>query len=73
MPLTHGILSSQAMMAPWMSAHWQEFMRGPVGSALHERLAGAEFVDESFWAVSGLNLRPARAEMMMTRRVIGQS
>jgi hypothetical protein len=40
------------------------FLRGPVGSVLDQRFEGAESVDESFCAGSGLNLRPARAESM---------
>jgi len=40
---------------------WPEFLRGPTGSVLRQRLGQAEFVDDSFCAVSGLNLRPASA------------
>jgi len=39
----------------------QEELRGPIGSALRERLGGAEFVKGSFCAVAGLNLSPRRA------------
>jgi 2-polyprenyl-6-methoxyphenol hydroxylase-like FAD-dependent oxidoreductase len=36
-------------------------LRGPIGTALHERLAKAEFDEESFCSVAGLTLRPRRA------------
>ena len=39
----------------------RELLRGRPGSPLHERLAGAEFDDDSFCAVAGLSLRPRRA------------
>ncbi len=35
-----------------------DILRGPPGSALHGRLAGAEFVADSICAVGGLDLRP---------------
>jgi 2-polyprenyl-6-methoxyphenol hydroxylase-like FAD-dependent oxidoreductase len=38
-----------------------ELLRGPIGSPLHQRLASAEFDDNSFCAVAGLSLRPYRA------------
>ncbi len=47
---------------PQLAAHWQDFLRGPAGSVLHERLQRAEFVEASFCAVSGLNLGIARGE-----------
>jgi len=37
-----------------------EMLRGSPGSALHERLANAEFVADSICAVGGLDLRPNR-------------
>jgi menaquinone-9 beta-reductase len=40
---------------------WPEFMRGGEGAVLFERLRQAEFVKESFCAVSGFNLRPRLA------------
>ncbi len=40
---------------------WPEFLRGPAGSVLRERLGKAEFVADSFCAVSGFNLRPVSA------------
>ena len=36
-------------------------LRGQPGSPLHERLARAEFVEESFCAVAGISLRPQPA------------
>jgi 2-polyprenyl-6-methoxyphenol hydroxylase-like FAD-dependent oxidoreductase len=38
-----------------------EWMRGPIGSTLHQRLASAVFDENSFCAVAGLSLRPYRA------------
>ena len=38
-----------------------ELLRGPTGSPLHQRLASAEFDEDSFCAVAGLSLRPYRA------------
>lgn len=54
---------------PQLASHWRDFLRGPVGSALRERLQGAEFVEESFCVVSGLNLRPAHAQEALECRV----
>jgi len=39
----------------------RELLRGPTGSPLHQRLASAEFDENSFCAVAGLSLRPYRA------------
>ena len=36
----------------------RELLRGQPGSPLHERLAGAEFDEDSFCAVAGISLRP---------------
>jgi menaquinone-9 beta-reductase len=41
--------------------NWRDLLRGRPGSPLHERLAGAEFDENSFCAVAGLSLRPQRA------------
>lgn len=65
--LAGGVVNVSGLFAvngpvPELASHWQDFLRGPVGSALHQRLERAEFINESFCAVSGLNLRPARAE-----------
>jgi flavin-dependent dehydrogenase len=54
---------------PQLATHWREFLRGPAGSVLRERLHSAEFADESFSAVSGLSLRPAKAENASECRV----
>jgi 2-polyprenyl-6-methoxyphenol hydroxylase-like FAD-dependent oxidoreductase len=43
------------------SQNRRELLRGPIGSPLHQRLASAEFDDNSFCAVAGLSLRPYRA------------
>jgi hypothetical protein len=40
------------------SAGW---LRGAAGTSLHEKLAGAEFLEDSFCSVAGLWLRPQRA------------
>ena len=47
---------------PQLAARWKEFLRGPAGSILRERLQRVEFVEESFCAVSSLSLLPTRAE-----------
>ncbi len=39
----------------------RELLRGSAGSPLHQRLAVAEFDDNSFCAVAGLSLQPQRA------------
>jgi len=39
----------------------RELLRGPAGSPLHQRLATAEFDEDSFCAVAGLSLRPQQA------------
>jgi flavin-dependent dehydrogenase len=39
----------------------RELLRGPTGSPLHQRLALAEFDENSFCAVAGLSLRPYQA------------
>jgi menaquinone-9 beta-reductase len=41
--------------------NWREWLRGQTGSPLHQRLAGAEFDENSFCAVAGISLRPQRA------------
>jgi len=41
--------------------NWREWLRGPSGSPLHQRLAGAEFDENSFCAVAGISLQPQRA------------
>jgi flavin-dependent dehydrogenase len=39
----------------------RELLRGPIGSPLHQRLASAEFDEDSFCAVAGLSLQPYQA------------
>ena len=43
------------------SRAWRDALRGPDGSELRQRLAGAEFDESSFCSVAGLSLRPQRA------------
>jgi flavin-dependent dehydrogenase len=43
------------------SKNHRDLLRGPEGSPLQQRLAPAEFVEESFCAVAGLSLRPQSA------------
>jgi flavin-dependent dehydrogenase len=43
------------------STNWRELLRGQPGSPLRQRLAGAEFDENSFCAVAGLSLRPEPA------------
>ena len=49
------------------SSNWRERLRGPPGSPLRQRLANAEFDEDSFCAIAGLSLSPqpaaARAEI----------
>ncbi len=40
---------------------WREILRGPPGSVLHERLATASLLEETFCSVAGLDLRPGKA------------
>ena len=47
---------------PQLASRWQDFICGPAGSILRQRLQGAQFVEVSFCAVSNLSLRPSRAE-----------
>ncbi|MEI9961706.1 MAG: NAD(P)-binding protein [Limisphaerales bacterium] len=41
--------------------NWRELLGGQSGSPLHQRLAPAEFDENSFCAVAGLSLRPQQA------------
>jgi len=43
------------------ATNWREQLLGQPGSPLHERLAGAEFDEDSFCAIAGLSLQPQRA------------
>jgi 2-polyprenyl-6-methoxyphenol hydroxylase-like FAD-dependent oxidoreductase len=49
---------------PGLQRDWPEFLRGPRGSQLHDRLEHAEFISESFCSVAGLPL--GRAAMPET-------
>jgi 2-polyprenyl-6-methoxyphenol hydroxylase-like FAD-dependent oxidoreductase len=65
--LAGGVVNVSGLFAvngpvPELASHWRDFLRGPAGSALHQRLERAEFINESFCAVSGLNLHPVQAE-----------
>jgi 2-polyprenyl-6-methoxyphenol hydroxylase-like FAD-dependent oxidoreductase len=44
-----------------MPQNWRDWLRGQTGSPLHQRLAAAEFDENSFCAVAGISLRPQRA------------
>jgi flavin-dependent dehydrogenase len=46
---------------PEVARNWRLWLRGPEGSALSERLAAADFLEDSFCAVAGLSLAPERA------------
>jgi 2-polyprenyl-6-methoxyphenol hydroxylase-like FAD-dependent oxidoreductase len=46
---------------PRLSARWPDFLRGPEGSILRARLNEAEFAQDTFCTVSGLDLRPGSA------------
>jgi 2-polyprenyl-6-methoxyphenol hydroxylase-like FAD-dependent oxidoreductase len=41
--------------------NWREWLCGPAGSPLNQRLAAAKFDESSFCAVAGISLRPQRA------------
>jgi 2-polyprenyl-6-methoxyphenol hydroxylase-like FAD-dependent oxidoreductase len=41
--------------------NWRDWLRGQAGSPLNQRLAAAEFDENSFCAVAGISLRPQRA------------
>ena len=46
---------------PGLAAQWREYLGGPPGSALAEKLAGARFDEVSFCAVAGISTVPHRA------------
>lgn len=50
---------------PWtnLAEHWEDELRGPVGTELHRAMAHAEFDPSSFCAVAGLGFRPDAAAM----------
>lgn len=44
---------------PKLAERWPDFLRGPTGSILRERLENADFLKDSFTAVSRLDFSPA--------------
>ena len=54
-------LFRSAAPVPDLAQRWRDWLSGPADSALHARLAGAQFDDDSFCSVAGLGLRPQRA------------
>jgi menaquinone-9 beta-reductase len=44
---------------PTLASQWPELLVGPAPSPIQERLHRARFLDDTFRAVTGLNLRPA--------------
>lgn len=65
--LADGIVNVSGLFAvegplPELASDWHRFLRGPAGSAMHATLQQAEFITDSFCAVSGLNLCPAKAQ-----------
>ena len=46
---------------PELSKNWRQWLIGPEGSALHVRLAGAQFDEDTFCTVAGLDTRPQKA------------
>jgi menaquinone-9 beta-reductase len=54
---------------PKLAERWPDFLRGPAGSILRERLARAEFIPETFSAVSRLDFRPAMGKVDLECRV----
>ncbi|MCX6968382.1 MAG: hypothetical protein NTZ46_11525 [Verrucomicrobia bacterium] len=46
---------------PDLGTTWRQWLTGPEGSPLHERLAPAQFEENSFCSVAGLDLRPRNA------------
>jgi len=54
-------LFRSAAPVPDLAQRWHEWLGGPSDSALHSRLAGAQFHEDSFCSVAGLGLHPKRA------------
>jgi 2-polyprenyl-6-methoxyphenol hydroxylase-like FAD-dependent oxidoreductase len=44
-----------------MPQNWRDLLRGQAGSPLNQRLASAEFEENSFCSVAGISLQPQRA------------
>jgi flavin-dependent dehydrogenase len=55
-----GLFRSETTV-PGLSQNWRAWLRGPAGSALHSRLADAQWDEASFCSVAGFSLRPQRA------------
>ena len=49
---------------PDLSKNWREWLMGPPDSALNARLADAQFLEETFCAVAGLDTRPRKASSL---------
>lgn len=54
-------LFRNATTLPDLAQRWRDWLRGPLASVLHLRLAAAQFDEASFCSVAGLCLRPQRA------------
>ena len=54
-------LFRSAATVPDLAQRWRDWLGGPAESALHSRLAGAQFNEDSFCSVAGLCLRPRHA------------
>ena len=54
-------LFRSAATVPELAQRGRDWLRGPVESVLHSRLAAAHFNEDSFCSVAGLCLRPQRA------------
>lgn len=55
-----GLFRSESTF-PDLSKNWRQWLTGPEGSTLHARLASAEFDEETFCTVAGLDTRPRKA------------
>ncbi len=55
-----GLFRSRAA-EPDLAKNWRGWLEGPADSALRKRLAGAEFLEDSFCCAAGLGLEPRRA------------
>ncbi|MFM1770123.1 MAG: hypothetical protein RJA22_2652 [Verrucomicrobiota bacterium] len=54
-------LFRSATAVPDLAQRWRDWLRGPTDSALHARLAGSQFDEDSFCSIAGLGLRPRQA------------
>jgi 2-polyprenyl-6-methoxyphenol hydroxylase-like FAD-dependent oxidoreductase len=54
-------LFRSAKPVPDLAEKWKEWLGGPIGSPLHQRLAKAEFDENSFCSIAGLSLQQHRA------------